>query len=527
MATDEGPTAGIDPGPSYSMPEPKRRDTMSTISSEGHPSLPAGLWTLTLHGNCPRCHHHHRSVVTPVKVSNDPMEAHSVHCEHCKQKWLTIGGLNTTQISLLSTRTTDLDREELDFRYMLFSTVRSATAIASPTALASVPEGSSRLPSRGNSQRSAAHKATTDVKPHNRVAKQESKEQITHSTESKANTNIAQPHRKSVKYKVESSRAILRGFKRKLRNAFPAFKDTHIRDLFRFPGQSRVTEKAAGKRPVAYSGDLDSTISKQSFGNVAKAQEDPQQRTQPKDTEDSFASSKGRHQAISDLNGFDREVIKNMTPQERRAWIRDQITDFKCRYNGRCSCRHSASSLMVDSSTQVYLMPVASPGTPRRHSFNGLGDQFSSDMFFPHTGSLAISVARTSEADTAVETQTIASSPQNSGLDIIQRPRHRSLSPRPTSLANSRQSRQFAHELIGRESMNSIVTNEFTRSRNGRRGTERRSIGSLTHMTFRSSRTNDGNIDSIRSSQDLDIMMEDPRTQDSEATLPGSPRSTT
>ncbi|KAF2642113.1 hypothetical protein P280DRAFT_506561 [Massarina eburnea CBS 473.64] len=199
---------------------------------------------------------------------------------------------------------------------------------------------------------------------------------------------------------------------------------------------------------------------------------------------------------VTDSEEFDNETIKNLSPQQRRAWFRAQITDVKLRYNHRrCSCRHSTSSYMIDGSRQIYRS--FSPSVPFRHSLEGLGshfDQFPPESMSPRSGSLAISNSgtRTSEADTAVETQTIISSTRTSMLDTVQYPRHRS-SPRPTSLANSRLQQEFPH----RDSVDSIVTRDAPLTRASRRGIDRRSLGSFTHVAFQSSRTNLGNADTI------------------------------
>jgi hypothetical protein len=198
-----------------------------------------------------------------------------------------------------------------------------------------------------------------------------------------------------------------------------------------------------------------------------------------------------------------------MTSHEQHNWIRDQITHFQCRRTSHCSSHRSSSSFMVDSSTQVHFLPLASEDAPRRHSLEGLGshfDHFLSGPPFPRTGSLTISATRTSEADTAIDTPNIVANSPYSGLDMVQRPRHQSWSPRPTSLANPRYSWQhLRHERTARDSMDSIISRDLARSRFDRRGTDRLSIGSLTHMTFPSSPNNMRNTDSVRSSQELDM----------------------
>jgi hypothetical protein len=267
---DKSPLMGLHAGPSRPMHSPTRRNTTSTISSDKYAPIPAGCWSFTLHGNCPRCHHHHNSTIIRCNISDDPIEASHILCEHCKQRWLTIGGKNITQISLLSTKTTEPDCEETDFRYTLINIVRAASAIASPIALASVPEAVSRQPSWGSLQRSIPHtfQGSTVRSNANPTTTQETNKSSTSSI-GQTNTNAFTMHHQGTQHlKPGSAKTILNNLKNKLRSAFPVLKKAHLRNFLRSSGRSKTTTKAEGKRPIMPSPEKEDTTTERNIHNI-------------------------------------------------------------------------------------------------------------------------------------------------------------------------------------------------------------------------------------------------------------------
>jgi hypothetical protein len=136
--------APISPSPATSPSEPPmtpltRRSTTSSAGS-GRP-IPAGHWILNLSGNCPRCHHHHRTVKIHVRASTASNRISDVDCSNCRALWLASGTRNSTRISLLSVNTIPAANltEETEFRSTLVQMVRSATAIAAPSVLSGIP----------------------------------------------------------------------------------------------------------------------------------------------------------------------------------------------------------------------------------------------------------------------------------------------------------------------------------------------------------------------------------------------------
>lgn len=465
------------------FPDPaSRRDTRSSISRS---PLPPGKWTLSIHGNCSRCHHHHKATVVRIDVSDDPEEPSHIICEGCNEKWLTIGGRNVTQLSLLSTQTNDSDPEETRYRSALIYIVQSAmsaTAFAAPTALPSVPEAPSGLPSRGNSTRSPTRIPMNDTETQTHSASDHDTQALNHipvhNTTSSSPDNRRLNSRTEPSNRVELSKKALKRIKRKLQDTFPTLKD-RLKKLIPTPRQRKRAKKVKGKQP-AIETMQDSSRSLHSGTSKGDNLENHVNRTgceQATQTEEACRLRKTADQAIAELDNIDKQVIQNMTPDERRAWIREQITAFKCCTSHSCSCRRRRSSTihMVDSSAQADLPP---PEPYRRHSADilfGLGSHFD---VWPHgnwyqdNGTLSISATRTSDAETAVEAPTFPSSPRQSWVDHVRNQRHRSLSPQPPSVVPSRHS--FRHHVVGpRASLDSIVTGAGFRSASRRRGTDR------------------------------------------------------
>jgi hypothetical protein len=481
MSSDQSSVTESRVGPSV-VPNPHRHGTMSTVGSEKH-SLPFGIWKLLIHGNCPRCSHRHKATPIRFEVSKDPSDATPIQCEKCDHRWLTIGGRNNTETSLLSTQTTEPDPDEISFRDALFSFVRSATA------LDSVPEGPSRVPSRGKNVRMQSDNSLGS--PTSNVH-QGGPHASTPGQDQDATTASPSPQHQSTRQEllsnnVKLTKVLLRDFKRKLRRHFPILNRVHLRKTT-MPSTPRAAVAPTGTTPTAAPPQHQTTAQTP----------DPLMRDTTeqclddkcsirKQSEDVCTPAKSTTQAIEEIKNFDKEALKTMSSEERTAWIREKITAFKCRCSRQCTCkrRRRSSSIMVDSSTKVHILPPVLCnqycGQRRRHSLEGIGshlDCFAPGQFY-HGQPLTISATRTSEADTVVESNTFSSSARTSRIDFVQRQRHRSWSPRPASLMNVRHSLQ--HRLEAQPSMDSTLTGGVagSSSRGRRRGPDRRSRASL------------------------------------------------
>ncbi|KAF2442659.1 hypothetical protein P171DRAFT_47272 [Karstenula rhodostoma CBS 690.94] len=428
-----------------------RRDTMSTISSDKQPSPPSGSWPVTIHGNCARCGHYHKAAVVQIHLVEGMCEASDVVCDRCGQKWLTVGGLNSTQISLLSTVTTELDYGEINFRYTLLSMVRSTVSIASPTALANVPEDPSPTPSRKSSAR-CDRKLPDDSANAERGINRNYRTNASpvFNVEARPTLKNEPMARSSLPSLSKNGTPALKVIRRKLKNAFES------------EGSVPNTEMEIQRQSTSLE-----VVASASLGN--------ERPSRPAKYDDG-GPAKTTRQIIEDLKSVDKEAIRNMTPKQRDMWIRERITAFKQskrRSALQCDCkrRHSTSSI-----GDYYSLPPhrsATTSTFQRYSLEQMGSQFDAlpaGALFTHTGPLTISATRISEADTAVELPEGSSSPRSS-LHAHSR------SPRPASLFRSRLSwQQPRYARTQRDSMDSVLAGT---ARSSWRGVDRLSLASV------------------------------------------------
>lgn len=452
-----------------------RRDTISTISSDKQLSLPSGRWPLPIHGNCARCGHHHKAALIYINVVEGICEASHVICERCGQKWLTIGGLNTTQISLLSAVTAEVDSREINFRYSLFSIVRSATSVASPTALSNVPEDPSRTPSRNSSTRSAHPHSDhiTHIEP--RSLRDPSINSATASDIEATPAHLQSnrpPLQKSLPNLRRVSAPTINSIKRRFKNTIRVLRNVRLGRPSRKTQESQMVaggdEMRADTERVHYM----QLTSPQVVASVLPESENLSINASNATVEPAMTTG----QIVEELKNVDKEAIRNMTSKQRIAWIRERITTFKrsrCCSTLQCDCnrRHSASSIGDYYGLSEHTLSQPSTSS-HRYALEQMGSQFdpfAAGAFFSHTGSLTLSATRISEADTAVDQPEGSSSPQSSRLELSQQAR-RSRSPRPASLFHSRHSwQQYRHARAQRDSMDSVLAGA---ARNSWRGSD-------------------------------------------------------
>lgn len=106
------------------------RRTSTSSTGSGRP-LPFGHWTLPVSGNCPSCHHHHRSVKVHILPFQSSSEVVDLHCEKCDKLWLAPGRRNITRLSLASVETIDPPPVESEARKALAYAIRSVNRVAS------------------------------------------------------------------------------------------------------------------------------------------------------------------------------------------------------------------------------------------------------------------------------------------------------------------------------------------------------------------------------------------------------------
>jgi hypothetical protein len=474
---DVGPPNENHP-PEFHLP---RQDTDSTVGSVNQTAvpLPPGFYTLPIHGNCPRCHHYHRAATINVRVSGDSSRPSHVYCEKCKEKWLAFGGGNSTRISLLSTQTTEPDLLELDFRKELIGMVRSVTSIASPLALASVPEQPSAGPSREVSIRSRnidkgqESNATSSRSPI-------SGHEISPTATSGRDTAYADQPTTSVAPTSQPSKKPMTAYqqlKMMVKDRFRALKKLRWKHL-RARKAEKMSKKGQGKLPVVQINPIDDDIV-----TSKKVQAENTGIPHREDTIASCHSDKvDQSNTVEAPDSKMKEMLQKMSEEERVAWMREQFTDVKCRCPSQCFCRRVPESISPPHTSDTGFQPSNPPPSPlvseeepqrhQPHDIFMIGSHFpgfqAGDLQYPSHLLSTGSQTRLSQEATAVDTDSITITSNPSFLDVAPHQRQRSRSPRPMSPPPPGPSRlrqsMGPDELEGRPSIDSFTTSNAVRN---------------------------------------------------------------
>ena len=421
-----------------------RRDTASSAGSDKYLPMPTGHWLLDLHGNCPRCRHHHTAVKIKINVTHDSSKFSRVQCENCKENWLAFAGNNSTQISLLSTATINPDPVEKEVRLTLINLVRSATtitAIASPT-LTRIPESS---PPDIAGEPSTRRPASNVLQPVSRAS----------GTPGRVSFNIPAPNirgdtqspratspvSRSVanEQNTRGTRHALFNLKQRVKTRITRLQKLSLRRFLGISKGSKVSAKRAEKLPVELPvAENPPASNEHSPEPIAHDEQHSEELLEPNHTESDVPEPSNRtDEAARFIDSVKNVPLELMDKKERIAWMRGKLTQFK---EQRAKSTLSRNSTTVDIGTQVprhespYLVSLRPHHLP---DFFGLGSHFGySERFSVSDPSLRthpISISeRTSEAPTVVDDSAVASNPRLSRL--FQREHLRSGSPRPQSL---------------------------------------------------------------------------------------------
>ncbi|KAF2466241.1 uncharacterized protein BDR25DRAFT_359606 [Lindgomyces ingoldianus] len=482
------------PGPTSSSPRMIRHDTTSTVNSGNIPPISPGFYKLPIHGNCPRCHHRHKAAT--IKVSRDLSQVSHVYCERCGEKWLAFGGGNSTRISLLSTQTMDPDPNDVDFRSTLIEMVRSLTAVGSTAALASVPESPSRIPSREQSVKSTNAPLGQEQLPSSAGApmtafpERTDASQVTSKVFDAAPPSFPPPTGANIRggaaTKSPRRKALVAQLKA-IKERIPFIKRLHLNQLMPSKKKAKVPDKDKGKQPV----DQALTMHENPGTLISPAPN----ATPPKAPSNSMGieilkTASDRHDPQKESvdtphpgslphDNF-KETLKDMTHDQRIAWVREMVTDSKCRCGYYCYCRRAPISATFPASssgsggTQVDASTLTSQATrqylaQRRRSNEvfAVGGAFDDS----HTRSssprrpTSIASLRTSQAPTIYGSEGMtatAGGPHLSFLGVAPPPRPRSRSPRPPSLPAGP---SRLHEQISQDEISTRPTESSTSGR--------------------------------------------------------------
>ena len=310
-------------------PGPSRRS--STSSSGSAKPLPPGHWTLPITGNCPRCHHYHKSVEIHIKSSSDSSHLADLDCENCHKLWLGSGSRNSTRVSLLSTATIDTPPMDTEFCTTLAHMVRSATRVAALSQpLPKIPEGKLPGPSRGPSIPAVVHPqpegpVTDHIGNGLRAKSYVVPKTITTQPSTASRTRVVKPTTSNTN--VAQSQTLLR-WRQRIGGTFPRFSASRIGRLMKLHGdtrlgvlddrkQSALDSMLKPAEPVLQS-EILRALEKENFVPIAKA-------TKPDESNIMAVPAHGSEDRDC-LMFVDQEVINDMAPEQRHAFLRSQVT---------------------------------------------------------------------------------------------------------------------------------------------------------------------------------------------------------
>lgn len=497
-----------DPSPSGSArstnppaPASVRRNSSSSCGSDAYSPLPPGLWTLSLHGNCSRCHHHHSSARFKVNVPSNPNITTHIRCESCHAKWLAIGGRNVAQLSLLSVNSVRPDPEATDVRYSLVNMVRTTTALAALSPVMaeiteSLPPGSSRhqslcTPLAADIESDVPH-ISQPVDPMRLVRVRHTSTQALQKPASFPTLTSVQPN-STQKYGIVTGRHFAH-LKERLGMRFPALHRANLRVKLGIIKQPKVSAKRLGKQPTRVTVYSEPTMDSVHTPDASRLKghygEGHQYRPISRRLDSAGRPATPSDAVVQFLATVANDItnLSAMTEDEKIVWIREKYTEFRNRPAVQVNAPAMASmetATIPDAATEA-LYNEANLHRGRSLELLGLGSHHGQfDRFWPVRPSTISVCERTSEAETAVdETTNIASGPRYSWIEHLRR--ERSGSPRPPSVNT-----HTAHRIRGsrgeiRFSMDSAVTGEATRSTSRPRSsaTDRRSQGSTARTSM-------------------------------------------
>lgn len=503
---DNSSSASFNTSTVQGIPEgiPRRRsDTSSITSSSTSPvPIPPGHYILPIHGNCPRCHHYHKAASINVRMSADANRASYVCCEKCNEKWFAFGAGNSTRISLLSTQTAEPETVECerDFRYALIEMVRSVTSVASASALASVPEQPSRVPSLHRS----LHQGVKD----NEEGIQRGPQEMNFATQSTPELGIpgssleAVPTEKRTRdlhrlQHLDKSRSLFEQIRSRIKKRFLLLKTSRLRTLLPSRQGARPTTKALGKLPIGEA-EVQDAVTTDAISN-AEAEHMAHRRAPSSIPATGVGRRKSSSMAKMSTHWGDIDLahIKRMPREDRVAWFRKQYVQLKAQHAVEYWCKSKSTTTSApgteDFRSRSPPPPPSShssaPQPSRRYSedLRLIGSHlqgFSPGELFHAAQSIhAGTSTRFSQAGTAVNSDSITATSGIPHLDFDPNQQGQHLrTPRPPSLSSgpSRLHPPMAwHDNHGRLSVDSLTVNGL-----GRGQLDRHSMGSIPSLSL-------------------------------------------
>ncbi|KAF9695437.1 hypothetical protein EKO04_006428 [Ascochyta lentis] len=462
MATSEADLSPSGPSGSnkLSVPTSVRRDSSSSYSSDAYSPLPPGRWNLNLHGNCPKCHHHHSFARFKVNIPSNPNITTHVRCQACDAKWLAIGGRNATQLSLLSINSLTPDPAVETVRYSLVHMIRTTTALAtlSPVLAGIAESPASSTPSRQHSTRIAQVNETRINTSSTKIPGKSVPIQLPGSVGFDSPLSVRPITNQ--KYGLWTGRHISH-FKESMGIRFPAFHRANLRTRFGITKPPKMSVRRWGKQPIStpmvaeHVTDSDHAPDLSLSGEASQGCQAGGPTARDFEPDKTYDSSDTAIQFLQNL-ASETTHLALMTEKEKAVWVRAKYTEFKNRID-------VAGDVGDPMPQLVQLADLISRQGRGSDELLGLGSHLAAFDEYRPRDSFSIS-ERTSEAETAVDDTTAISLPRYSLVDFLQRERRGSGSPRPHSMTAStlQPLRRGRREV--RFSMDSAVTGEVRRS---------------------------------------------------------------
>jgi hypothetical protein len=312
-------------GPRISRPS--QYGMSSSASDDEYVPLPPGHWTLNFHGNCPRCHHHHRGLDVKVTAIPGDSRVSYIECERCHDRWAAFGGSNSTRISLLSTATSEPDLAERGVRYSLLDIVKLAPKNAS---LGTVSDTTSLGPCNDKSPEPPPH--AREVFPVEPTGEFEDVELEAPPLVSPEDQIVAKTRSGTVrllsklKAKIQTRLHKLRryGNEKHLARSYGQQK-LSARQLEKFPAQILPAiddQSISAEQPLMISDAFDVTDRDQAAEAEAEAKGFDVNVVGP---------AKRIDEVMRFVASLDKSVLRSMNEEERTEWMRKEYTSFKAR----------------------------------------------------------------------------------------------------------------------------------------------------------------------------------------------------
>jgi DNA-directed RNA polymerase subunit M/transcription elongation factor TFIIS len=326
---------------SSTAPKPTQSDTSSSQSHDQYEPIPNGRWTLTFHGNCPKCHHYNKALQVQIEVTPDASQVSYVRCERCRDKWAAFGGSNSTRISLLSTTTTEPDSVERGVRYSLVEIVKLAQEKAY---LETLPE----TPNHVVPQYPSIH-APTDANPRTAspsLGLSAAVSDAKHVISAEAVRNEPSPCSTIAPKRRGSTHRLFLKLKLKITARFPVLSKAGRKQIVLSHEQSHMTTRQFEKSPVRTPPGTDPRPSTPDSPLLEQHDATP-----PASSDDEIVGpSKRIAEVVAFVASLDKSAVNLMSEQERSQWLRREYTKFKS--HRKRSVAPLAISTIVQTSIQ-------------------------------------------------------------------------------------------------------------------------------------------------------------------------------